>query len=471
MPLDRFDAAIRELKSMFGDALQTGVSLREIHGRDEGDCDATPPDCVLFAESCQDISSAISVCASYRMPIIAFGAGSGQEGGVTAPFGGLSIDTSRLNRIVAINIDDQDCWVESGVTRLQLDDALRGSGLLFPVDPGADASIGGMAATGAAGTTTPRYGSMHQNVLGLEVVMADGTIVTMGNRARKSSAGYDLTHLFVGSEGTLGVITKVCLRLHPHPEAALAVQASFPDVDAAVHAVVTILASGVPLSRAEMMDARVIKGLRLAGLTTRPEQPLLLLEVQGSAASIADTIETMTEACSEQGAVLVEVARKTEEMSRLWALRHATSDAEKRLRPGARVMVTDVAVPVSSLPDIVAAADEKVADANLCVALSGHVADGNVHYAILLDPSDAAECDRAHAFKQWLAEYAVSLGGTISGEHGIGVGKRELMKMAHGPALDVMRKIKDALDPLNLLNPGKVLPSRNCDVLHQTLPH
>lgn len=446
------------LGQRFGEALQTGQSIRDIHGRDESFCDPAAPDAVLFATSAEDVSEAIRYCARHRVPVIPFGTGTGQEGGVTAPQGGISIDTSRMNRILDIKAQDLDCWVEAGVTRLQLEQALRGTGLFFPVDPGADASIGGMAATGAAGTTTPLYSTMHENVAGLEVVLADGKIISTGSRARKSSAGYDLTRLFVGSEGTLGLITKVRLRLHPLPEAVIALRASFPDAASAVQAVIQVLACALPVARAELMDARILRGLRLAGLTDLPEQPVLFFEFHGSTSGLGEAAGLAGEICCEQGAVHVAEAHKTEDISQLWKLRHAVADAEKHLRPGAQVVVTDIAVPISNLPEIIAAADARLETEGLVAAMSGHMADGNLHYVLLVSRNDRQEIARAMAFKHWLAEQALSMGGTISREHGIGLGKRSLMQMAHGPALSVMAAIKQALDPLNILNPGKVLP-------------
>ena len=295
--------------------------------------------------------------------------------------------------------------------------------------------------------------------MGLEVVLADGTVISTGSRARKSSAGYDLTRLFVGSEGTLGLITKVRLRLHPLPEGAAVVRASFETVGAAIRAVTTMLASAVPLARAELMDAQIVRGLRIADLTELPELPVGLFEVQGAAGALADAMDLVSELCRDEGALHVEVARRQEDMSRLWALRHGVAEAEKRLRPGAEVIVTDVAVPVSRLPDIIDMAADELLRLGLTAAVSGHIADGNVHHALLVAPGDDDEIGRAKDFKRWLAEQAVAMGGTISGEHGIGAGKRDLMTAAHGSALAAMRAIKHALDPENIFNPDKVLPA------------
>ena len=452
-------SGLEALRRTFGEDLRTGESVRDLHSRDEGFAVPRKPAAVLFVSSAEDAAAAVALCAHHRLPIVPYGTGSGQEGGVTAPRGGLAINTSRLDKILEINVEDQDCWVEAGVTRLALNRALQGTGLFFPVDPGADASLGGMAATGAAGTTTPRYGAMRENVIGLEVVLASGAVISTGSRARKSSSGYDLTRLFVGSEGTLGLITKVRLRLYPLPEAAMAVRASFQTVDAAVRAATTMLASAVPLARAELMDAQAVRGLRIANLTDLPELPVALFEVQGTANSLLEAVESVSEFCEAEGALHIEVARLQEDMTRLWALRHGVAEAEKRLRLGATVVVTDVAVPVSRLPEIVALAADELAERGLIAVVSGHIADGNVHHALLIAPDDEDEAERAKGFKRWLAEQAVAMGGTISGEHGIGVGKRDLMPMAHGEALNVMRAIKRALDPSNLLNPEKVLPA------------
>ncbi len=432
--------------------------MRDLHGRDESRYPVTPPDAVLFPENTEEAASMVALCSEHGAPIIPFGTGSGQEGGIAAVRGGVSIDTSRLNRIVEINAEDMDCEVEAGVTRLQLADALRGTGLIFPVDPGADASIGGMAATRAAGTTTPRYGGMRENVIGLEVVLANGEVVRTGGRARKSSSGYDLTRLFVGSEGTLGLITKIRLRLHPAPEATLAMSAAFETFQDAVSAVVDIVRSGLPVARAEMMDALQVRSVNIYLGLDKPELPSLFFEFHGTPDSLKSTAETAEEILREYAATSIVQATHTEEQSAIWKARHAAGHGDKLLRPGAHTIVTDVGVPVSALPRILDAAQSKIAELGLIAPMCGHMADGNFHYAILVDVAQEDEIRRATAFKTWLAERALELGGTVTGEHGIGLGKLDLMLREHGAALDVMRAIKRALDPRDLFNPGKVLP-------------
>lgn len=451
-------AALDDLTDSLGGALLRGASVRDLHGRDESMNQAALPDAVYIPASAKDAADAVAICAKHALPVVPFGVGSGQEGGTVASFGGLSIDTSALNTILEINEADRDCFVEAGVTRLQLDAALRGTGLFFPVDPGADSSIGGMVATGAAGTLTPLYGAMQDNVLGLEVVMADGTLIETGSRARKSSAGYNLTQLFVASEGTLGLITKVRLKLHPQPETRTALSVEFSDVQGAVDAVTTLSAAGLPLARAEMMDAVLMRGVALMKNEPDRQSNLLCVEFHGPPSAVDEQIEMARDICIDTGGTRIETATRTEELSEIWATRHKAAEAERYLKPGAAVIVTDVCVPVSLLPHIIEAATQQLLDSRLLAPLSGHLGDGNFHYAILVDPSDEDALNRAERFKTWLAQTATDLGGTISGEHGIGLGKRSLMKSAHGPAADVMRAIKKSLDPFGIFNPGKVLP-------------
>ena len=452
------DGLLDALSEKFGELVSSGESIRNLHSHDEGGHMAAMPYAVLFPKSSSDVSQMVAMCSEYDVPVIPFGVGSGQEGGVNAVRGGVSIDTSGLNKIIKINQEDMDCEVEAGVTRLQLADALRDTGLMFPVDPGADASFGGMAATRAAGTTTPRYGGMRENVMGLEVVLANGETIQTGSRARKSSSGYDLTHLFVGSEGTLGLITKIRLKLHPAPEAILAMSAVFDNFQDAVATVVDITRYGLPIARVEMMDALQIQAVNLYLDLDMPEKPSLFFEFHGAEESLTSIAEIAQAVCHENSVIDVIHASRTEEQTKIWKARHSAAHAEAMLRPGARAIVTDVGVPVTALPDILMAAQAKIEELKLIAPMTGHMADGNFHFAVLVDDDNQDELDRADTFKEWLAEYALSLDGTVSGEHGIGMGKTSLMQREHGPALDVMRAIKVALDPKNIFNPGKVLP-------------
>lgn len=452
------EAALDALRAAFGPRLLTGESILSQHDHDESGHPPARADAVFFPETTEDAAKAVAICRDHHLPIVPFGTGSGQEGGAIPVEGGLVIATARLDRIHEINLQDRDCLVGAGVPRLTLEAALRGTGLTFPIDPGADASLGGMAATGAAGTASPLYGTMHDNVLGLEIVTADGTIVTTGSRARKNSSGYDLTRLLVGSEGTLGLITKVRLKLHALPEGRLVLRASFPGSAAAVGAVAALLMAGLPLARAEFMDAAALRGLRKAGLTDLPELPTVLIELHGAPASLAEIAELVETEMDGAGGKSLARAVLTEEITALWTLRHNLVEGEKQLRPGARVIVTDAAVPVSRVPELLAAAETELQERGLAAVVSGHLADGNLHHALLVDAADPAEMLQAQLFKEWLAERAVALGGVISGEHGIGLGKRKHMAVAHGPALNMMRQVKSALDPLGIMNPGKVLP-------------
>lgn len=451
-------AALDDLDRQLPGGVLRGQSVLALHGRDESMQETALPDAVYMPTTAEDAALAVALCAKHALPVIPFGVGSGQEGGTVATHGGLSIDTSALNKILEVNEADRDCLVEAGVTRLQLDAALRGTGLFFPVDPGADASFGGMVATGAAGTLTPLYGAMRDNVLGLEVVTADGQLVETGSRARKSSAGYNLTQIFVASEGTLGLITKVRLKLHPQPETRTALSAEFSDLQDAVDAVTSLSAAGLPLARAELMDAVLMRGVALMKGEADRQRHLLCVEFHGSANAVEENIALASDICSEAGGKTIQTAKRTEELSAIWATRHKAAEAERHLKPGASVIVTDVCVPVSSLPEVIAEAGERLKELGLIAPLSGHLGDGNFHYALLIDPEDASGFTRADQFKAWLAQKAVDLGGTISGEHGIGLGKRGLMADAHGPAINVMRAIKTSLDPHGLFNPGKVFP-------------
>lgn len=450
--------AVDALVALLGETVSQSESVRDHHGHDESWHDTAAPDAVLFARSVDDVVAAHKTCCAYDVPIIPFGTGTSMEGNVNAVFGGVSIDTSDMQTIHEINQTDMDCLVDAGVTRLGLDAALRHSGLFFPVDPGADASLGGMAATGASGTQTVRYGSMRDNVLGLEVVLASGEIITAGGRARKSVSGYDLTRLFVGSEGTLGTITKVRLRLHPVPEEILAARCAFGSVDAAVDLACDVMAAGLPVARIELVDALSMQAINTWAQAHYPAAPTLFFEFhggQGIPQAIAATIE---ELCHDAQALEFKTAQTAEDRSALWHARHNLAHTDGILRNGCITYVTDVVVPVSELPGLVRFADAYLAETHIPAPLCGHVGDGNLHYALLLEPGNTDERDFAEAFHGELVNRALSCGGTITGEHGVGIGKAKFLEKEHGPAVSVMKSIKDALDPKGIMNPGKIFP-------------
>ncbi|MDW8368952.1 MAG: FAD-linked oxidase C-terminal domain-containing protein [Geminicoccaceae bacterium] len=458
---NRIEAAIASLRQRFGDKLATSAAVREQHGRGEAFRPCLPPDAVLFAESTAEVALAVEICAAHRLPVVPFGVGTSLEGHVAAPAGGLSIDLSRMNRILETNAEDQDVLVEAGVTRKQLNAHLRDLGLFFPIDPGADATVGGMAATRASGTNAVRYGTMREAVMGLTVVLADGRVIRTGGRARKSAAGYDLTRLFVGSEGTLGVITEVRLRLHPMPEAMSAAVCTFPSVAAAVRTVIETIQAGVPVARIELLDPLQMEAcIRFAKLDGFTAAPTLFLEFHGTAAGVAEQAQTVGAIAAEQGGSAFRWATRPEERSRLWQARHDAYYAALALRPGARGWSTDVCVPISRLADCI---DETLADlaaSRVTAPLVGHVGDGNFHLLLLVDPADEQEIARAKAVNERLVRRALAMGGTCTGEHGIGMGKVESLLEEHGPAVEVMAAIKSALDPLGIMNPGKIFATR-----------
>lgn len=452
-------AAVAELaNATFPGAVLTGQSELDLRSRDESHVPPCRPAAVFLPGSPEMAAEMVRFCAEHDLRIVPFGAGSGQEGAATPEPGCVSIDMRGVDRILEISPDDMDCLVEAGVTRLQLERALRGTGLFFPVDPGADATIGGMCATRASGTLTPLYGSMRDNVVSLDIVTAEGETFTTGARVHKSSTGYDLTRLFLGSEGTLGLIVRARLRLHAQPEARIALRAVFENIGSATTAVISVLQSGLPVARAELLDGLMMKGVNLHAGTNAPELPTLFLEFHGNPRWIEDAAALAIELLGDAGARSSEVARKTEEQSAIWRARHTVADAERRLRAGATTIVTDVCVSHSKLSGILLDAFGELEARRLTAPLSAHMGAGNFHFALLVDPDDPTEASRAEAFKTWLAERALAVGGSVSGEHGIGIGKRGLMAQEHGPALELMRRIKTALDPSGLFNPGKLLP-------------
>jgi len=458
MAESRLLSALREL---LDDRVSDAPAVRDHHGRGEDWFDSMPPDLVCYPVSTEEVARVVAVCAEHDAPIIAWGAGTSVEGHVLAPDGGVCIDLSRMDRILDISVDNLDCRVEAGVTRLQLERKLGREGLFFPVDPGADATLGGMAATGASGTTTVRYGAMKENVLGLTVVLADGRVIRTGSRARKTSSGYDLTHLFIGSEGTLGIITELQLRVHGIPEAISAAVCQYPDLHAAVDTAIAAIQTGIPVARVELLDAVQMRAsIAYSGLEDLGEAPTLFFEFHGSSSAVREQAEAVRGISDEHGGSNFAWATRPEERGKLWKARHDAYFAGLDLAPGKKAITTDVCVPIAHLADSIVAAHEDVAASGLTVTTVGHVGDGNFHLLILVDPHDAEELQRAKALSTRLVERALAFGGTCTGEHGIGYGKIKFLRDEHGEAVETMRAVKDALDPRGLLNPGKVLPQK-----------
>jgi D-lactate dehydrogenase (cytochrome) len=450
--------ALDLLRQRFGvDRVETGQALREQHGHTTTWLKTQAPDAVIFPGSTEEVQEVVRICAAHRVPIVAFGTGTSLEGHVNAPAGGISLDFSKMDRVLEVHAEDMDVVIQPGVTRKALNTHLRDTGLFFPVDPGADASLGGMAATRASGTNAVRYGTMKDNVLALKAVMPSGEVLVTGARARKSSAGYDLTRLIVGSEGTLGIITELTLKLHGVPEAVSAATCSFPSVEAACDTVIATIQYGVPVARIELLDALQVKAVNAYSKLSLPEAPLLLLEFHGSAASVAEQAEVFGEISGEHGGRGFEFTTREEERTRLWQARHDAYWACLALRPGAKGISTDVCVPVSRLAECVVAAQEKTEEMGFVAPVVGHVGDGNFHVLLLIDMEDAGEVARAERFVGWLNELAISMGGTCTGEHGIGQGKAAYLERELGPeAMAVMAAVKAGIDPLNIFNPGKL---------------
>jgi D-lactate dehydrogenase (cytochrome) len=452
-------ALTNALSTRFGKRFSQGQSIRLQHGRDESVHTPALPDGVVFAESTEEVAEVVRLCHEHRVPIIAYGAGSSVEGHLLAVRGGISLDVSGLNKITAIHAEDLDATVQAGVTRKQLNEALKGTGLFFPIDPGADASLGGMAATRASGTNAVRYGTMRENVMAMTAVLADGRIIRTGSRAKKSSAGYDLTRLLVGSEGTLGIITELTVRLYPIPEAMSAAVCAFPSVDAAVQTVIQTIQMGVPVARIELLDPLTITAVNRHSKTTLPERPTLFFEFHGSAASVEEQAQFVQDIAGELGGENFEWATRPEDRSRLWQARHDAYFACLQMKPGCRAFPTDVCVPISRLAECIAATNEDLQKVSIPIMLFGHVGDGNFHLVVLVDPDNAKDMEEAEWINERVVERALAMEGTCTGEHGIGMGKTRFMVREHGEgAVDVMRALKTALDPLDLLNPGKILP-------------
>jgi len=452
------DDLAAELRARLGDRLSTAEAVRAQHGRDESHHEPHPPDAVAFPNTTGEVVAIVRACARHRVPMVPFGVGTSLEGGVGALQGGLCIDTSGLDRILRIGREDMDATVEAGVTRKRLNAELRDTGLFFPIDPGADATIGGMAATRASGTNAVRYGTMRENVLNLKVVLADGSVVTTARRARKSAAGYDLTRLFVGSEGTLGVITEVTLRLYGVPEATAAAVCAFPSVDDAVKTCIATIQAGVPVARVELLDeAQMSACVRYAKLDYAVA-PTLFLEFHGSPAGVREQAQTVEGIAAEHGGAGFQWATRPEDRSRLWQARHDALYAALALRPGARAWSTDVCVPISRLADCIGETRADLAGSAIPATIVGHVGDGNFHVIFLIDPNRPEEFAEAKRLNERLVRRALAMDGTSTGEHGIGAGKRAWLAEEHGlEGAALMRTLKHALDPLDLMNPGKVV--------------
>ncbi len=448
---------VTELAQLLGDRLSTAPQVLEDHGHDESYHQSRCPDAVAFVTNVEEVAAVLRLCHAARMPVVPFGAGTSLEGGVSAPYGGISIDLTGMDAIVSINGPDMDAVVGAGVTHGQLNRELRSEGLFFSVDPGADATLGGMSATRASGTTTVRYGTMRDNVLALTAVLADGTIIHTGGRARKSSAGYDLTRLLIGSEGTLAIITEVTVRLWPTPEVTYAATATFPDLEAAVSCSVAVLQSGITPARMELLDQLMVEAVANYSGTDLATGPALFFELHGGPAGVAEEVEMIRDLVAEFAGTAFSTASTESERQNLWRARHDALPAAKAMRPGSSTWSTDVCVPVSRLVECLLLTKHDIDVCGLVAPVAGHVGDGNFHLAIVLDPADPDEMARAHQLNDRLVQRALAMGGTCSGEHGIGMGKRDHLAHEAGEGLEVMRRIKSALDPHHILNPGKVL--------------
>ncbi len=453
------DALTSALAVLIGDRATRSAAVREQHGRGEGGFAPVPPDIVCFADSNDEVAAIVRLCAEHKVPVIPFGTGTSLEGHVLALNGGVSIDLSRMNEILEVNTEDMDCRVQAGVTRKQLNDYIRDTGLFFPVDPGADASLGGMAATRASGTNAVRYGTMRELVLGLTVVMPDGRIVRTGGRARKSAAGYDLTRLLVGSEGTLGVITEVQLRLFGIPEAISSAVCQFETLEGAVNTVIQTIQLGVPVARIELLDEVQLDAcIAYSKLQEEYERkPTLFFEFHGTQSSVAEQAETVGEISQEHGGGAFRWATRQEDRSALWQARHDAYFASMALRPGKRGISSDVCVPISRLAECILESRADIDESGLVAPIVGHVGDGNFHVLFVIDPDDPDEAGRAQQVNERMVHRALAMGGTCTGEHGIGIGKMDFLVAEQGEAVSIMRAVKMALDPDNIMNPGKIL--------------
>jgi len=450
-------ALIDALKARFGEQCSTALVVREQHGRDESSFQVPPPAAVVFAQSTADVADAVRLASQFEVPVIPFGVGSSLEGHLLAVQGGISLDVSRMNQVLSVNAEDLTVTVQPGITRKQLNEEIKSTGLFFPIDPGADATIGGMTATRASGTNAVRYGTMRENVLALEVVTASGEVIRTGTRAKKSSAGYDLTRLMVGSEGTLGVITEITVRLYPLPEAVSAAICSFPSIEAAVRTTIQTIQLGVPIARVELIDHNTVRMVNQYSKLSLREEPMLLMEFHGSPTSVKEQAETVQEIASEFGGNAFEWASTPEERTRLWTARHNAYFAAVQSRPGCKAISTDTCVPISRLADCLLDSVTETDASGIPYFLVGHVGDGNFHFGYLINPDDAQERAKAEELNHKLVTRALQLGGTCTGEHGVGLHKMGFLLDETGAgAVDMMRTIKRALDPKNILNPGKI---------------
>lgn len=451
---------LARLASQFGDRCSVNAAVRERFGKDESYHPPVPPDAVVTVSDTADVAALVALCNEHRVPVIPYGAGTSLEGSVSALHGGVAVNLQEMNRVVEVHHEDLDVVVQPGVTRRQLNDYLRDSGLFFPVDPGADASIGGMVSTRASGTNAVRYGTMRENVLSLEVVLPDGRVIRTGTRARKSAAGYDLTHLFCGAEGTLGVITEITLRLYGVPEAMSSAVCHFESLQGAVQTVIETIQLGVPVARIELLDPVQVDAINRYSKTDYPVEPTLFLEFHGSAASVKEQAETVAALADENGGGEFAWTTNTEERNRLWRARHDAAYACKALRPGGQIWATDVCVPISRLADCINQTRDDLDVNELVAPIVGHVGDGNFHLVLLVDHENPDEVARAQAVHERMVHRAIDMGGTCTGEHGIGYGKLDFLEREKGAAVDVMRQVKQAIDPNGIMNPGKVVRLR-----------
>jgi D-lactate dehydrogenase (cytochrome) len=447
---------LERLSALLGDRVTTNTNIRDQHGHDEGYQPGQPPDVVVFPVTTDEVAAVASICTELAVPMIPYGVGTSLEGQVMAPSGGVCIDLARMDEVLQVNPKDLDCTVQAGITRRQLNEYLRAQGMFFPVDPGADATLGGMASTRASGTNAVRYGTMRENVLGLTVVLADGRVIKTGGRARKSSAGYDLTNLFVGSEGTLGIITELTVRLYGRLEAISSAVCSFGDLSAAVDTVIETIQLGIPVARIELLDEVQMDAVNRYSDLNYPVAPTLFLEFHGTRSAVAEQAELVSSIATEHGGSNFQWARNEQDGNALWRARHDAAYACKALRPGCEMWPTDVCVPISRLAECINQTRKDIDRSGLVAPIVGHVGDGNFHVVIVLDTNDLEEIQRANEFNDRLIGRALAMGGTCTGEHGIGLGKREHLLIEHGGAVEVMASIKQTLDPKNLMNPGKI---------------
>lgn len=449
--------AIEELKELFGERVSTSDSARHQFGKDESYHESIPPDAVFAPQSTEEVSDAVRICAKHATPVIPYGTGTGLEGHVAALHGGVCLNMAEMNEIIQVNSDDLDVVVQPGVTRKQLNHHLRDMGLFFPIDPGADASLGGMTSTRASGTNAVRYGTMRENVLSLTAVLGDGRVIRTAKRARKSAAGYDLTRLFVGSEGTLGVITELTVRIYGIPEKISSAVVNFPNLEDAVQTVIETIQLGIPIARIELLDDKMMNAINNYSKTDYPEEYTLFLEFHGTDVSVADQTETVQMIAESYGSGSFQWTVHAEERNKLWQARHDAAYAAKMMRPNAQIWATDVCVPISRLAECIMETKRDIEESNLLAPIVGHVGDGNFHLVLVVDHNDPEEEDRAQSLHERMVMRALEMEGTCTGEHGIGYGKMDFLVAEHGEAISVMRNIKQALDPDNIMNPGKIV--------------